>query len=354
MRVNRVPSIAPSRPSDPQGSAGTLAVTHPEKILWPADGITKGDLIAYYRAVAHVLVPHVRDRPLVLRPFPNGIAAASYYRQSLPRTAPAWLPRYRHAIRAGGRVNEMLVVTSERELVWLANQAAIEVHPWLSRVDRPDAPDYVVFDLDVLRPELFARALAAALLLRAELDRLGLRGYPKTSGGDGLHVYVPIDRGPSYAATRAWAEAMARRLEAAHPDLVVSDAEIAGRGDRVLVDYAQNSRGRTTVAPYSVRPRPGAPVSAPLTWEEVAAGRVRPTDFTMRTMLPRLAAAGDLFAPVTAGGQSLVDPAAAPAEPGPVDRRSRGGAAGRHEHDEGTGPRRAGRRMRERKALRCV
>ncbi len=283
----------------------TVTVTHPDKVLWPADGITKGDLVGYYRAVAPVLLPHLRDRPLVMRPFPGGIEGPSYYRQTLPRTAPAWLPRYRYTARSDRRVNAMPIVDGEAALVWLANQAAIELHPWLSRIDRPDAPDYVVLDLDVSGVERFPLALEAALLVRAELERLGLRGYPKTSGGDGVHVYVPIARGPDYETTRRWAESLALRLEQSHPALITTALRVAGRETRVLIDYAQNALGRTTVAPYSARPRPSAPVSAPLTWDEVAGGRVRPGDFTLRTMPARIAAAGDLFAPVLAGGQSL-------------------------------------------------
>lgn len=283
----------------------TVAITNPDKVLWPADAITKGDLIAYYRAVAPVLLPHILDRPLVLKPYPDGIAGKSFYRQTLPRSAPDWLPRYRHAAKADGRINEMPVLDGEAALVWVANQAAIELHPWLSRTDRPKQPDYVVFDLDIVRPELFDRVLAVALLLRDELARLGLTGHPKTTGGDGLHVYVPIARGPEYEHTRAWAQALAERLERAHPALVSTDVGLSGREEKVLVDYAQNSLGRTTVAPYSVRPRPGATVSAPLTWQEVEEGRVRPAHVTLRTMPERLAAAGDLFAPVLAGGQTL-------------------------------------------------
>ncbi len=282
-----------------------VSVTHPDKVLWPAEGITKGDLIAYYRTVAPLLLPHIAHRPLVLRPFPNGVTAKGYYRQSLPSTAPAWLLRYHHVAKADQRPNDMLVVDGEPALVWLANQAAIEVHPWLSRTDRPERPDYVVFDLDIVRPELFPRALEVALLVRDELARRGLDGCPKTSGGDGVHVYVPIRRGPSYDTTREWAHALAVRLERDRPELIATESGIAGREDKVLVDYTQNALGRTTVAPYSVRPRPGATVSAPLTWQEVEEGRLRPGDFTIHTLPERVARVGDLFRRALDGGQKL-------------------------------------------------
>lgn len=300
MPVNRAtPAAAPSRP---------VTVTHPDKVLWPEDGITKGDLIAYYREMAPVILPHVRGRPLVMRPFPRGIHGPAYYRQTLPKSAPAWLPRFRHVAKADGHANEMPVIDDLSALLWLANQAAIEVHPWLSRVDRPEQPDFVVFDLDIERPENFPIALRVALLLYEALARIGVRSYAKTSGGDGVHVYVPIAPGPRYEETRAWAQAVAETLERARPDLVTTRLRRDGREEAVLVDYAQNALGRTTVAVYSVRPRPGAPVSTPLTWDEVAAGAVRPGDFTMRTVLERVRRLGDLFAPVLAGGQRLPAP----------------------------------------------
>jgi bifunctional non-homologous end joining protein LigD len=285
-----------------------VTVTHPDKVLWPEDGITKGDLIAYYREMAPVILPHVRGRPLVMRPFPRGIHGPAYYRQTLPKSAPAWLPRFRHVAKADGHANEMPVIDDLSVLLWLANQAAIEVHPWLSRVDRPEQPDFVVFDLDIERPENFPVALRVALFLHEALARIGVRSYAKTSGGDGVHVYVPIARGPRYEETRAWAQAVAETLERARPDLVTTRLRRDGREEAVLVDYAQNALGRTTVAVYSVRPRPGAPVSTPLTWDEVAAGAVRPGDFTMRTVLERVRRLGDLFAPVLAGGQRLPAP----------------------------------------------
>lgn len=282
-----------------------VEVTHPERVLWPDDGITKGDLASYYTGVADIVLAHVRGRPLVLKPYPRGINAPAYYRQSLPKTAPDWLPRYSYTARADGGVNEMALADSEEALLWLANQAAIELHPWLSRTDAPEQPDFVVFDLDVLRPELFEKALQVALLLRDALNEMGLHGYPKTSGGDGVHVYVPIERGPSYTQTRSFANAVAVRLERVHPTLVSTASAMAGREQKVLVDYAQNALGKTTVAAYSVRPRPGATVSTPITWDEVEAGKLHPGDFTIRTVPQRLAQRGDLFAPVLEGGQTL-------------------------------------------------
>jgi bifunctional non-homologous end joining protein LigD len=306
-----VTRTARARSSNQTAPAG-FALTHPERVLWPDEGITKGDLAAHYQAVASVLLPHVRDRPVVLRPYPQGVGGASYYRQSLPASAPAWLPRYEYVAKADARPNEMLVVQNEPSLLWLVNQAAIELHPWLSRTDRPDAPDFAVFDLDILDGTLFPLALRAALLLRDELESRGVRCYPKTSGGDGIHVYVPLERGPGYAETRAWSQAVAESLRSRHPDILATDVRLADRQHKVLIDYAQNSLGRTTASVYSVRPRPGATVSTPLTWDEVEAGEVRPAGFTIRTVPARVQSLGDLFAPVLTGGQRLPEMHAEP------------------------------------------
>jgi bifunctional non-homologous end joining protein LigD len=242
-----------------------------------------------------------------MQPYPNGNTGRFYYRQTLPKTAPAWMPRWRHTPRVDSVPNQMPLVDDLASLTWLANQAAIELHPWLSRTDAPERPDYVVFDLDVLDAALFPQALDVALRVRRAVEGQGLAAYPKTTGGDGIHVYVPIRRGPDFERTRSWALALAESLAAAEPDLIATESRTTGRESRVLIDYAQNALGKTTVAPYSVRPRPSAPVSMPLTWEEVAAGRIRPGDFTMRTAPARLAERGDLFAPVLHGTAALPD-----------------------------------------------
>ena len=291
------------RPAVPAPGRGV--VTNPEKVLWPEDGYTKQDLIDYYQEVAPLLLPHLRDRPLVMKPYPNGIAGRFYYRQTLPRTAPPWLPRWEHVPRVNANPNLMPLAQDIDALTWLANQAAIEMHPWLSRIDAPELPDYAVFDLDVLDGRLFAKALEAALLVRRAVEAQGLAAYAKTTGGDGIHIYVPIRRGPTFEQARDWALDLAESLCAANGRLFSTESRIAGREELVLIDYAQNAMGKTTVAPYSVRPRPGAPVSVPLTWEEVEQGQIRPGDFTIRSAPARLRERGDLFAPALGGTVEL-------------------------------------------------
>ena len=291
------------RPAVPAPGPG--AVTNPDKVLWPEDGYTKQDLIDYYRVVAPLLLPHLRDRPLVMKPYPNGIAGRFYYRQTLPKTAPSWLPRWEHVPRVDATPNLMPLAQDIDALTWLANQAAIEMHPWLSRIDAPELPDYAVFDLDVLDGRLFTKALEAALLVRRAVEAQGLAAYAKTTGGDGIHIYVPIRRGPTFEQARDWALDLAESLCAANGRLFSTESRIAGREALVLIDYAQNAMGKTTVAPYSIRPRPGAPVSMPLTWEEIEQGQIRPGDFTIRSAPVRLRERGDLFAPVLAGTVEL-------------------------------------------------
>jgi bifunctional non-homologous end joining protein LigD len=280
-------------------------VTNPAKVLWPGEGITKGDLVRYYQEVAPVLLPHLHGRPLVMKPYPNGIEGRFYYRQSLPKTAPDWLPRWIHTPRAGAQPNHMPLAQDPASLTWLANQAAIEMHPWLSRVDAPDRPDYVVLDLDILEPTLFPRLLEASMIVRDFVERRGLTAYAKTTGGDGLHIYVPIRRGATYEETRQWSLSLADSLRVAHPTTFSTESRVAGRERLILIDYAQNALGKTTVAPYSVRPRPDATVSMPVIWDEVESGRITPGDFTIRTAPARIRERGDLFAPVLAGTQPL-------------------------------------------------
>jgi bifunctional non-homologous end joining protein LigD len=295
---------APAAPAPAGGDLDSL-VTNPEKVLWPGERITKGELVRYYQEVAPVLLPHLHDRPLVMKPYPNGIEGRFYYRQTLPKTAPAWLPQWTHTPRAGAQPNHMPLAQDRAALTWLANQAAIEVHPWLSRVDAPEQPDYVVFDLDILEPTLFPRLLEASLIVREAVEHHGLAAYPKTTGGDGLHLYVPIRRGATFDETREWALSLANALRDAHPGVFSTESKIAGRERLVLIDYAQNALGKTTVAPYSVRPRPGATVSMPVTWDEIKAGRIRPADFSIGTVPARIRERGDLFAPVLNGSEPL-------------------------------------------------
>jgi bifunctional non-homologous end joining protein LigD len=284
-----------------------VELTSPERVLFPDDGLTKGDLFAYYGAVAPALVPHLRDRPFTMKRWREGLAGGSFFQKQAPKGIPAWIPTrtFKTFPRGGGsRMVDFPLVNSAEVLLWMVQMHCIDMNAWYSRVDLPDRPDYVLFDLDP--PESddgFALAVKVAHLIRAALEQLSLRSYVKTSGADGIHVLVPITRESSYEQTYAFAERLARQLEQEHPGEVTTEwLKRKRRG--VLVDHRQNGWGKTVASVYSVRPKPGAPVSTPLAWEELEPGLL-PRDFTIPVALERLERHGDLFAPVLAGGQPL-------------------------------------------------
>jgi bifunctional non-homologous end joining protein LigD len=284
-----------------------VRLTHPDRVLFPRDRVTKGDLAGYYASIGDAIVPHLRNRPFTLKRYPHGIHGQAYFHKQAPKGKPSWLPtrRFRTWPREGeSRLVDFTLVNEPAALVWMVQMNCIDMNAWYSRVDKPERPDYVVFDLDP--PESrngFAQAIRVAHLVREALERLELRSYVKTSGADGIHVLVPITRRSSYPDTYELAERVSRRLEAENPGLVTTEwLKKKRRG--VLVDHRQNGRGKTIAAAYSVRPRPGAPVSTPLRWQELGE-KVRPRDSGMREALRRVEQHGDLFEPVVRGGQAL-------------------------------------------------
>jgi bifunctional non-homologous end joining protein LigD len=285
----------------------TIRVTHPERVLFPRDGVTKGDVARYYAEIGDVIVPHLRERPFTLKRYPHGIDGQAYFHKQAPKGKPDWIPtrQFRTWPRAGeSRLVDFTLVNETAALVWMVQMNCIDMNAWYSRVDKPDRPDYAVFDLDP--PDSrngFAQAIRVAHLIREALEELGLRSYAKTSGADGIHVLVPIARRSSFKDTYELAERVSRGLEAANPGLVTTEwLKKKRRG--VLVDHRQNGHGKTIASAYSVRPKPGAPVSTPLRWEELGE-KVRPRDFGRREALQRVERHGDLFEPVLRGGQTL-------------------------------------------------
>ena len=287
----------------------SVKLTSGDRILFPEDGITKGDLFAYYDAVADTLVPHLRDRPFTMKRYREGLAGGAFFQKQAPKGMPSWIPTRRFATRTRdgrkARDVDFPLVNSREALLWMVQMHCIDMNAWYSRVDEPDRPDWVVFDLDPPDGD-FAAGVTAARLVGDLMTELGLRAYAKTSGADGVHVFVPVERRHSYDETHAFAEAAALVLEARHPGAVTTEWLKAKRSG-VLIDYNQNGRGRTTASVYSVRPTIGATVSTPLLWEEVD-DRLDRRAFTMETVLRRIEEHGDLFAPVLAGGQTLDEP----------------------------------------------
>jgi bifunctional non-homologous end joining protein LigD len=278
-----------------------------DRVLFPDDGVTKGDLFAYYGEVAPAIVPHLKDRPFTLKRQPHGINEQAYFQKQAPKGIPDWIPTRQfttHPREGGARLVDFALVNSRDALLWMVQMNCIDMNAWYSRVDKPERPDYVVFDLDP-PDDGFANAIKVAHLVREALEELDLRSYVKTSGASGIHVLVPITRRSSFQETYEFAEHVSRGVEERNPGLATTEWLKKKRPEgSVLVDHRQNGHGKTIASAYSVRPRPGAPVSTPLRWEELTS-KIRPRDFGMREALDRVEKHGDLYEPVLKGGQSL-------------------------------------------------
>ena len=284
----------------------TVELSNLDKPFWPEEGITKGDLLAYYRDVGPVLVPHLRDRPFTMKRHPDGWQGKHFFQKDTPKHAPSWLQTvpFPATTREGEtRTIDYALVNDELALLWMVNMGCIDMHAWTSRADRPERPDWVIFDLDPSEGVGFEEVIETALLVRATLDLVGLESFPKTSGSRGIHVLVPIARRHGYRDTHEFASIVAGALARAHPGLVTTQW-VKSKRRGVLVDANQNGPGKTTASVYSVRPRAGAPVSTPLSWNEVKPG-LDPSAFTMDAVLDRVARDGDLFADVLKRRQSL-------------------------------------------------
>jgi bifunctional non-homologous end joining protein LigD len=272
---------------------GGVEVKNLEKVFWPDTGQTKGDLLEYLDAASPYLLPFLRDRPLTVIRYPDGIGGPSFYQKNTPKYAPDWVKTVKLPSPGSqrGEVSYTLC-NSKRTLMWLANQASIEFHPWLSLVDRIEQPDFLVFDLDP-PPGRFEVAVDVAFVARDVLADAGLRAVPKTSGSKGVHLYVPLQRRHHYRVVRRVAADMAARIEEAVPDLATSEFRIAKRGGRLFLDVGRNAPGAHIVAPYSPRAREGATVSFPVAWEDLK--KIRPQDFTIGSVPGILARRGDLW-----------------------------------------------------------
>jgi bifunctional non-homologous end joining protein LigD len=282
-----------------------VEVTHPDRKLFPADGITKGDLVDYYTAVAEVMVPHVKGRPLTLWRYPRGIDEQGFVQQDFAGALPDWMGSAEVAKEGGTVVHP---VADRREaLVWLANQNCITPHSWLSRRERLDEPDLIVFDLDPSTGD-FAPVRAAARACADVLDDLGLASYLKTTGSRGLHVVVPVSRGPDFDTVRQFARDVAEVVAADDPDHRTVEQRKDKRGDRVYLDVMRNAYAQTAVAPYAVRARRSAPVATPLDWDELGSRGLRADQFTIRDVPKRIAEQGDPWADMRRRARSLSRP----------------------------------------------
>ena len=287
----------------PSAVARPITFSNVDKVFFQDAGYTKGDLIQYYSSVAPVLLPHLEARPISMSRYPDGITGSQFYEKRAPGHQPDWMRTVPVAYDSQGGLIEFLLADSVEALMWFANMACIEVHPFHSRVETADMPSYAIFDFDPAEGSTWEQVVMGAQLLRVALGQLGLTGYPKLSGSKGLHVYVPLEPVHDFARVRRFVGEVGEYLAAANPDDITMEWDKPKRVGKVFVDHNRNATGQTVAAVYSVRPLAGAPVSAPLTWEEV--GTLTNGDVTVANLWDRLQRFGDLFAPVLEGGQTL-------------------------------------------------
>ena len=280
-----------------------IPITHPDKVLFPADGITKGELAAYYETIAPAMLPHIIGRPVTMERYHRGIDAPGFFQKDVSKGFPSWLERV-EVPKHGGTVHHP-IVRDVRSLVWLANQNCITPHVWTRRVSDLRHPDVCVFDLDPSVDDQPAVLRAAAVGLRDLLEEIGLVSWIKTTGSKGFHIVVPLDGSADLPAAAHFADAVGTLLVKRNPVDLTQEFHKTDRGGRILVDTGRNNYSATFAAAYAVRARPGAPISAPCTWREVEGGTVQPRSFVLRTMQARIDAVGDLWAEMLTKGQPL-------------------------------------------------
>jgi bifunctional non-homologous end joining protein LigD len=290
-----IPAETPTAEIEADG--GTVNLTNLQKVFWPEAGITKRDLLQYYADISPVLLPYLLNRAMVMKRYPDGAYGKFFFQKRAPEARPKWIPicAIQHP---SANLVDFPVIQNLAGLLWVVNLGCIDLNPWYARCDDVDRPDYLHFDLDPTPGADFKQVLEAALLVRDALAELKIPSYPKTTGSRGVHIYVPIVRGPLQKQVWTFAKALAKQLEARHPEIVTAEYRVAKRPERhVLVDYNQNAWGRTLASVYSVRPKPHATVSAPVSWEEVERG-IAIEDFRLDNMVECVKRVGDLFRPV--------------------------------------------------------
>ena len=289
-----------------------LKLTNLDKVLFPPAStppddqpVVKRDLIRYFGLIAPAMLPHLEDRPLNLQRFPDGATKPGFWQKDLRPTDPPWLARWKEAGVEARGANSHLVADRTATLCWLGNQAAFEIHAWTSRLTAPDRPTFALIDIDPGERTTWEQTLILARLFRTALGHLGVRGYPKLTGKRGIQVWIPVEPRYGYEETSAWVEGVSKAVGSIVPELVSWEWSKDRRDGRARLDYTQNTYIKTLVAPYAVRPAPGAPVSAPITWDELDDPTLRPDRWTIRTMPDRVAEVGDLFAPAQTDPQVL-------------------------------------------------
>ncbi|HVF53113.1 MAG TPA: non-homologous end-joining DNA ligase [Actinomycetota bacterium] len=281
-----------------------LRLSNLDKVYWPREGLTKGDLLTYYFNVSPTMLPHVHDRPLTLKRMPNGVDEEFFYEKNAPAHRPPWMPTLPVAAEAGTKIINFLTVHDVTQMLWIANLGCIEFHPLHARGENQTHPSYAFFDLDPFEPAGWPEVAHVAALIKVVLDKLGIVAYPKTSGATGMQIMVPLDGTIDYDMVRGFVGEVSDLVHTADPETTTLEWEVKKRTGKVFLDVNMNREGANIAAAYSVRPEPGGTVSTPLRWAEVS--DVAPSEFDMETVFARIAEVGDPFLPVAEGpGQSL-------------------------------------------------
>lgn len=271
----------------------TLTLTNLDKVFWPDKKLTKAHLIKYYLDIAHVLLPYIHNRPLVMKRYPDGIKNNYFYQKECPSYAPDWV--ITHPVTHSRKVINYIICNDKAALTWLANQGCVEIHAWLSRLEDIDYPDLAVFDLDPADGVQFKEVLRVAVLVHEVLLAYNLQGFPKTSGSSGMHIFIPLNGKHTFPEVTEAMKFLAEIIIRAYPQGVTVERVKEKRKGKVYLDYLQNGRGKTMAFPYSLRPLPGAPVSAPLTWDEVNEMNIKPLDFNLNNIFERINKTQDFY-----------------------------------------------------------
>jgi bifunctional non-homologous end joining protein LigD len=271
-----------------------LKFTNLSKVFWPDEGLTKRDMLNYYYQVVPFMLPYMKDRPQTLNRFPNGIYGKSFYQKDVTGKIPSWIETYKYFSQGDQREKHFLVCTDEASLLYIASLGCIEMNPWSSRKDTPDNPDWCIIDLDPDKKNTFDQVIEAAQVTKEVLDSIGVESYCKTSGSTGLHIYIPLGARYDYEDSKEFARAIVKVIHAQIPNFTSIERKVSDRNGKMYLDFLQNRPQATVAGPYSLRPKPGAPVSMPLHWEEVKKG-LSIRDFTLTNAIERLKREGDLF-----------------------------------------------------------
>lgn len=281
-----------------------LKVTNQDKIYWPEEGITKGQVLAYYQSIYKYISPYLKDRPQSLLRSPNGIRDGGFFHKDAGDLAPSWMKTVKINSEAAGKKIDYLICNEKAGLAFMNNLGCIEINPWNSRIGSINKPDYMIMDIDPSDNNTFEQVIDTALVIKSLLDKAGAKAYCKTSGSTGIHIYIPLGAQYTYTQIRSFAKGLARLTQEQLPETTTIERPLNKRKGRIYIDYLQNRRGQTLAAAYSLRPRPGATVSAPLEWKEVKRG-LKLSTFTMHNILARIEKKGDLFKGVLTGKTDL-------------------------------------------------